>query len=104
MSGGYTSFGRYFCPRCVCRREFISDDPQQADANLGECVECGYQHGYVSDEITGERRPRLTPEMVAKARARFTEEWRATMVSSGVRLEAFTGQAMPHRLHEGGEH
>lgn len=83
---------------CVYRREFISDDPHMVDVNLAECVECGYQHGYIIDEVTGEKRPSITPQQADKARREFMKAWQQSLVSSGVRLEAFNGKAIGNRL------
>lgn len=96
----YTTFGVFWCPRCACRREFVSDDPNQKDANFGECVECGYVHGYVHDEVSGTSRPTLSRETIDRARDKQHEQWKTMMVSSGVRLEALEGKAR-HRLKKG---
>jgi hypothetical protein len=73
--------GRLYCPRCLASRMFVGhDDP---DPHAARCIDCHYQFGYAADPITGELRPVLSVEVVAKARAKLLEEVASDAASSG---------------------
>lgn len=93
MSHEYLSFGRFYCPVCAYRREFIQEDVGISDAAWAYCEVCGYQFGYASNDLTGEVKPVLTVEMVNRARAEFVEDYKRQRISGGDRLEWISGRA-----------
>lgn len=98
------SVGKYYCPACVCQREFIVWEEHGATpATEAECHECGFVWGYKTDELnrgadgSATSVPWITPEVQHRQQAKMLAEWRESLVSSGVRLENFNGVAAPRR-------
>lgn len=87
----YRSFGLFRCPICFRMRDFVTFDSNCKDANLAECIECGYQFGYWYDEQTGEHGPILSPEVQREGMERRMAQIREDVLSAGGRPEAFDG-------------
>ena len=104
MDQPYVTFGIFWCPRCMQRREFVSyDEGAQAKPETAECFACEYVFGRKTDEAVVEettpndptsRRyktvvsPVLSEKIVRRARADRLADFNATALSSGVRREA----------------
>ena len=104
MEFPYVTFGIYYCPKCLQRREFVSFDVGgQSKAEDAECFACGHVFGRKTDETVVEetipgdptsRRyktvtsPVLSEGTVRRARALRLKEYQDSALSSGVRREA----------------
>ena len=97
----YVTFGVHFCIECFCNREFVAYEENQRDAKFAECYFCGFMWGVKRDEhvidpetkkyVTVESNV-LTEDVVRVAQAKRVAEWRKSALSTGVRLEAFSGR------------
>lgn len=98
----YRSFGHFHCPMCFCRREFVAFEEDVTDVGKAECCECGYRFGNKTDELaiegSGENKryvpktePVLSKALADRARQQLLEDYRRTLLASGVRREALVG-------------
>ncbi len=94
--------GEYFCRRCFARRDFVvCSHGEELDRDPAiECYVCGYTYGKTYQEVDPVTGFEIPPNLAVKsampqaqreiARSRLREEFRATAIVDGYRLENFT--------------
>jgi len=94
--------GRYFCRRCFGERDFIVADGATAEDRDPpiECYVCGFTYSKIYLEVDPMTGHEIAPNLAVRsampqaqreiARGRLREEFRATAIVDGYRLENFT--------------